>query len=114
FTIRARENLPDIAQECDLDMRGACYQAATCSTSHAILVDFGMYKYIPKLEDDENNMLDLAFGPREPSWLGCQVKMGKEIDGLVVKLLSMIRNLQLSDLSKKEMFLRVDVSIVEL
>ena len=35
------------------------------------------------------------------SRLGCQVKMSKEIDGLVVKLPSMTRNLQSSDFSKK-------------
>jgi len=32
--------------------------------------------------------------------VGCQVKIGKEIDGLVVKLSSMTRNLQSSDLWK--------------
>lgn len=34
--------------------------------------------------DDENDMLDLAFGLTETSRLGCQVKMKKELDGLVV------------------------------
>ena len=48
-------------------------------------------------EDDENDMLDLAFGLTETSRLGCQVKMTKELDGLVVKLPSMTRNLQASD-----------------
>jgi ferredoxin-2, mitochondrial len=39
-------------------------------------------------------MLDLAFGLTETSRLGCQIKMNKDIDGIVVKLPSMTRNLQ--------------------
>ena len=53
-------------------------------------------------DDDENDMLDLAFGLTETSRLGCQVKMSKELDGLVVKLPSMTRNLQKSDFDKKD------------
>ena len=47
-------------------------------------------------------MLDLAFGLTETSRLGCQVVMSKELDGLVVKLPSMTRNLQASDFADKE------------
>jgi hypothetical protein len=36
--------------------------------------------------DDENDMLDLAFGLTETSRLGCQVIASKELDGLVVRL----------------------------
>jgi ferredoxin len=50
--------------------------------------------------DDENDMLDLAFGLTETSRLGCQIIMSKELDGLRVKLPSMTRNLQASDFSK--------------
>nr|OQO16448.1 hypothetical protein B0A51_17468 [Rachicladosporium sp. CCFEE 5018] len=44
--------------------------------------------------DDENDMLDLAFGLTETSRLGCQVTMSKALDGLVVKLPTMTRNMQ--------------------
>jgi ferredoxin-2, mitochondrial len=47
-------------------------------------------------------MLDLAFGLTETSRLGCQVKMTKELDGLVVKLPSMTRNMQAQDFEKKK------------
>ena len=49
------------------------------------------------VDDDENDMLDLAFGLTETSRLGCQVVMKKELDGIRVKLPSMTRNLQSSD-----------------
>ncbi|CUS07485.1 unnamed protein product [Tuber aestivum] len=101
FAVSAGDNLLDIAQEHDLDMEGACGGSAACSTCHVIVVDDAMYERIPEAEDDENDMLDLAFGLTETSRLGCQVKMSKEIDGLVVKLPSMTRNLQSSDFSKK-------------
>ena len=42
-------------------------------------------------------MLDLAFGLTETSRLGCQVKMTKELDGLVVRLPAMTRNMQSAD-----------------
>lgn len=51
-------------------------------------------------DDDENDMLDLAFGLTETSRLGCQVKMSKELDGLRVRLPAMTRNMQESDFSK--------------
>lgn len=52
---------------------------------------------MPEPEDDENDMLDLAFGLTQTSRLGCQVKMAKELDGLRIKLPSMTRNMQASD-----------------
>lgn len=60
-----------------------------------------MYDKIPEASDDENDMLDLAFGLTETSRLGCQVQMSPELDGLVVKLPQMTRNLQASDFEKR-------------
>lgn len=62
-----------------------------------IVQDEGMFDKLSEPDDDENDMLDLAFGLTETSRLGCQVKMSKDIDGLVVKLPSMTRNMQASD-----------------
>ena len=60
-----------------------------------------MYDKIPEATDDENDMLDLAFGLTETSRLGCQVQMSQELDGLVVKLPQMTRNMQASDFEKR-------------
>ena len=60
------------------------------------------YDLMPEPDDDENDMLDLAFGLTETSRLGCQVKMTKELDGLVVKLPAMTRNMQASDFVDKK------------
>lgn len=66
-----------------------------------IVADGDMYDRMEEPDDDENDMLDLAFGLTETSRLGCQIRMSKELDGLVVKLPSMTRNLQASDFAKK-------------
>ncbi|KJZ98270.1 putative ferredoxin, 2Fe-2S [Anaplasma phagocytophilum] len=44
------------------------------------------------MTDEENDMLDLAFGLTETSRLGCQVVMTKELDGLCVILPGETRN----------------------
>lgn len=91
------DNLLDIAQAHDLEMEGACGGSCACSTCHVIVMDPEYYDKMPEPEDDENDMLDLAFGLTETSRLGCQIHMTKELDGLRVKLPSMTRNLQASD-----------------
>ncbi|KAI0471718.1 ferredoxin [Xylariaceae sp. FL0804] len=95
------DNLLDIAQAHDLEMEGACGGSCACSTCHVIVLDQDHYDKMPEPEDDENDMLDLAFGLTETSRLGCQVVMTKELDGLRVKLPSMTRNLQASDFGQK-------------
>ncbi|KAI9793438.1 MAG: mitochondrial matrix iron-sulfur protein [Peltula sp. TS41687] len=101
FEVAKGDNLLDIAQENDLEMEGACGGSCACSTCHVIVEDQDMYDKMPEPDDDENDMLDLAFGLTETSRLGCQVKMTPELDGLRVRLPSMTRNLQQSDFSKQ-------------
>jgi ferredoxin len=76
---------------------GACGGSCACSTCHVIIQQPELYEKMPEPEDEENDMLDLAFGLTETSRLGCQVKMSKELDGLKVKLPAMTRNMQASD-----------------
>lgn len=101
FKVAAGDNLLDIAQNEELEMEGACGGSCACSTCHVIVDSSDYYDKMTEPDDDENDMLDLAFGLTETSRLGCQVKMTKELDGLVVKLPSMTRNLQASDFEKK-------------
>ncbi|KAH8702226.1 2Fe-2S iron-sulfur cluster binding domain protein [Talaromyces proteolyticus] len=98
FQVSEGDNLLDIAQANDLEMEGSC----ACSTCHVIVEDPNLYDRMPEPDDDENDMLDLAFGLTETSRLGCQVKMTKDLDGLVVKLPSMTRNMQASDFTDKK------------
>jgi ferredoxin-2, mitochondrial len=90
------DNLLDIAQANNLEMEGACGGSCACSTCH-VIVDPEYYDKIEEPDDDENDMLDLAFGLTETSRLGCQIIMTKELDGLRVALPAMTRNMQVKD-----------------
>lgn len=52
-----------------------------------------MFDKIPEASDEENDMLDLAFGLTDTSRLGCQVLMSKELDGIRVRIPSATRNM---------------------
>ncbi|KAL2891065.1 Adrenodoxin -like protein, mitochondrial [Ceratocystis lukuohia] len=97
FEVSEGDNLLDIAQANDLEMEGACGGSCACSTCHVIVENETYFDKIPEPDDDENDMLDLAFGLTETSRLGCQVKMTKELDGIKVKLPAMTRNFQAGD-----------------
>lgn len=97
FDVCEGETLLDIAQGHNLDMEGACGGSCACSTCH-VIVDPDYYDAIPEPQDDENDMLDLAYGLTETSRLGCQVKMNKDIDGIRVALPQMTRNVSSNDL----------------
>jgi ferredoxin-2, mitochondrial len=60
-----------------------------------------MYDKLSEPDDDENDMLDLAFGLTETSRLGCQILMDEKLDGIRVRLPSMTRNMQASDFGQK-------------
>ena len=92
------ETVLDIAQGHNLDMEGACGGSCACSPCH-VIVDPDYYDALPEPEDDENDMLDLAYGLTETSRLGCQIKMTKDIDGIRVALPQMTRNVSNNDFS---------------
>ncbi|KAG8804894.1 hypothetical protein FRC19_009858 [Serendipita sp. 401] len=85
------DSLLDLAQEHDIDMEGACEGSVACSTCHVILSE-EHYDLLEEPEDDENDMLDMAFGLTDTSRLGCQVKLSKELDGMTATLPSATRN----------------------
>ncbi|QLL31042.1 hypothetical protein HG536_0A08590 [Torulaspora globosa] len=98
FDVCDGDTLLDVAQAHNLDMEGACGGSCACSTCH-VIVDPDYYDALPEPDDDENDMLDLAYGLTETSRLGCQIKMSKDIDGIRVALPAMTRNVNASDFS---------------
>lgn len=82
----------EAAHENDIDLEGACEGSLACSTCHVIITDEELYKRLPEPSDEENDMLDLAFGLTETSRLGCQVIATPEIDGLRLNLPAATRN----------------------
>jgi len=55
------QNLLDLAHKKDIDLEGACEGSLACSTCHVIL-EPQSYNKLPEPSDEENDMLDLAFG----------------------------------------------------
>lgn len=96
YEVAEGDTLLDIAQGNNLDMEGACGGSCACSTCH-VIVDPDYYDELPEPSDEENDMLDLAYGLTETSRLGCQLKMSKDIDGIRVALPQMTRNVSNKD-----------------
>lgn len=51
-----------------------------------------MYDSLPYPSEDEEDMLDLAYGLEPTSRLGCQVKLTEEMDGVEVRIPQATRN----------------------
>ena len=103
------DDLLGIAHEYDIDLEGAyscchllllvlsprvgaCEGSVACSTCHVILSP-EHYDIVPEPEDDENDMLDMAFGLTDTSRLGCQVVLTKQLDGITATLPAATRNM---------------------
>ena len=84
----------EIAHKNKIDIEGACEGSLACSTCH-VIVDPEWYELLKEASEDEEDMLDLAFGLTATSRLGCQIIITEELDGLVVRLPSSTRNLLL-------------------
>jgi 2Fe-2S ferredoxin len=82
---KAGQSVLEIAHDNDVDLEGACEGSMACSTCH-VIVDKAFYARLPKPSEDESDMLDLAFGLRPTSRLGCQIELTDAVDGLIVQL----------------------------
>jgi 2Fe-2S ferredoxin len=82
----------EIAHRNDVPLEGACEGSLACSTCH-VVVDKDDYERLPEATEDEEDMLDLAFGLTHTSRLGCQITITDELDGLKVSLPTATRNM---------------------
>ena len=70
-----QNNIPGIDADCGGSM--------ACATCH-VYVKEEWFNKLPKTEDAEQDMIDMAFEPKKNSRLSCQIVVGDELDGLVV------------------------------
>ena len=70
-----QNNIPGI----DADCGGGC----ACATCH-VYVDEKWFNKLPKPEEGEIDMIDMAFEPKKNSRLSCQLIVTDEMDGLEV------------------------------
>ena len=62
-----------------------CGGGMACATCHVYVKEDWLNK-LPKKEDGEEDMLDMAFEPKQNSRLSCQLIVSDELDGLVVNI----------------------------
>jgi 2Fe-2S ferredoxin len=72
-----QNNIPGIDADCGGGM--------ACATCH-VYVKEEWFNKLPKKEDGEEDMLDMAYEPNKFSRLSCQVIVSEELDGLIVKI----------------------------
>ena len=84
-------SLLEIARQNGIDIEGACEGSLACSTCH-VIVAADDFERLEEPTEDEEDMLDLAFGLTRTSRLGCQIIVTEELDGLTVTLPQETRN----------------------
>ena len=72
-----QNNIPGIDADCGGSM--------ACATCH-VYVKEEWFNKLPKKEDGEEDMIDMAFEPKKNSRLSCQIMVSDQLDGLVVDL----------------------------
>ncbi len=75
----------EIAWENDIDIEGACEGAMACSTCHVIVPE-DWFDKLDEPSEDEDDMLDLAWGVGPTSRLGCQITITEALDGIELTL----------------------------
>ena len=72
-----QNNIPGIDADCGGSM--------ACATCH-VYVKEDWFNRLPKKENGEEDMIDMAYEPNKFSRLSCQITVSDEMDGLVVQL----------------------------
>eukprot|EP00040_Diaphanoeca_grandis_P029916 m.176071 g.176071 ORF g.176071 m.176071 type:complete len:162 (-) comp31841_c3_seq1:245-730(-) len=75
------DTLLDVAIDNNIDLEGACGGTLACSTCH-LYIDEASFEKLDAPEEEEEDMLDLAFDLRDTSRLGCQIRLSKALDGI--------------------------------
>ena len=62
-----------------------CGGSMACATCH-VYVEEKWLDNLPKAEEGEVDMIDMAFEPKKNSRLSCQLIVSNELDGLIVNI----------------------------
>jgi ferredoxin len=77
--------LLDVAQAAGQPLEGTCEGQMSCSTCHVIVApdDFSR---LPAACEEEDDLLDIAWGVRRTSRLACQIHLTSELGELTVRM----------------------------
>ncbi len=76
-------NVMEICKAYELPVEGTCGGMALCASCQVYLES---NTTLPEQSDAELGMLDGAFHVKDNSRLGCQIRLTKEIEGIVLRL----------------------------
>ena len=62
-----------------------CGGSMACATCHVYVEETWLSK-LPKIEDAEVDMIDMAYEPKKNSRLSCQLIVSDDLDGLTVHM----------------------------
>ena len=85
-------SLLEVAHKNGIDLEGACEGSLACSTCH-IVVERKFFDELQEPSEEEEDMLDLAWGLTHTSRLGCQIIIDEKLDGMKVTIPSGTRNM---------------------
>ncbi|CAM9861910.1 unnamed protein product [Ascophyllum nodosum] len=74
-----------VARVTSVAYSGACGGELACSTCHVVLPK-EYYDKLDEKDEEEDDMLDLAWGLTDTSRLGCQIKVTPELEGMLIKV----------------------------
>lgn len=86
------QTILELAHQEDMPLEGACEGSLACSTCH-VIIDSNYYDKLKPASEEEEDMLDLAFGLTQTSRLGCQISVTDDLDGMKVTIPSASRNI---------------------
>jgi 2Fe-2S ferredoxin len=95
FNVPIGTTVLEAAHNNNINLEGACEGSLACSTCH-VVVDKEFYVKLNQPTEDEEDMLDLAFGLTPTSRLGCQIVMTEELNGLTLTVPAETRNISLN------------------
>ena len=82
----------EVAHNNGINLEGACEGSLACSTCH-VVVEKKFFDELPEPSEEEEDMLDLAWGLTHTSRLGCQIIIDDKLDGMRVTVPSGTRNM---------------------
>jgi len=85
-------SLLEVAHKNGVDLEGACEGSLACSTCH-LIIEKEFFENLPEPSEEEEDMLDLAWGLTHTSRLGCQIIVNDSLDGMKVKVPTGTRNM---------------------
>ena len=88
YTIEVQNGLTVMEGAVQNDIPGIdadCGGGMACATCHVYVKEDWLDK-LPKKEDGEEDMLDMAFEPKQNSRLSCQLTVSDDLEGLVVNI----------------------------